>query len=209
MHAYKPHDTVRSLVTMQIPGWNTVCTPGYLFSVEQVNDDGTLFVSRSGDGNVTVKARDIEPAYRVRNGISYSSRTSDAVVDVLENVRHSGKRIRVNLGDRETGRDWLEEFDVEGRIGTSMGPTKIPLIIHHRQCHGGPGLLDDAVIKIRTTGKSGRTLYRHPKYHVGKMEMVPGRDAGYAAAITIDGQLHAQFVTPEKAVRWVKKMFAK
>ena len=207
MPLYKPTDTVRSLVAIQLPGWATVCPPGYRFTVEAVNDDGTLVIARSSPhGQTVVGASDVAPAYRVVSGISYGSRTPDAVVAALEAVRRSGERVRIRYGDVATGRDWLDEHDVEGRIGNSMGPTRVPLLIHSRRSLGGPALLDEAVVRVTTTGCRGRTLYVHPAYHSGVMAIVEPRDAGFAASVTVDDQLHAQFRTHSAAERWVRRM---
>jgi hypothetical protein len=204
---FKRNQLVRCLIEVHIPGWKAICTPGYCFTVEHVNPDDTLTLSRSGPlGRVTVKASDVEPAHKVYAGISYSSRTPETVVRVCETARKAGQRIRVHLGDRETGRDWLEEHDVEGTIGNSMGPTKIPLLIHSRRSLGGPGLLDDAIVKISTTGKRRRTLYQHPTYHTGEMQVVASDDKEFPAAVNVDGKLHARFKSYERAVKWLKKM---
>jgi hypothetical protein len=203
---FKLHDTVRSKVELQIPGLATVCTPGCVFTVTQVKDDTAIVISRTGpSGNVAVNAADIEPAYQVVNGISYSTRTPDSVIKVLEGARTSGERLRLRLGDRITGRDWLEEHDVEGRIGNSMGPTKVPLLIRNRRSLGGPALLDDAIVAITTTGENGRNLHRHPTYHTGKIELVRPTGSDFDVAITVDGRLHAQFKTSKQATQWMTR----
>lgn len=166
-YTFKKNDTVRCLVPIQIPGWATVCTVGYSFTVEVVQHDGTLLLSRSGPaGKAIVKAGDVEPAYQIVGGLSYSSRTTSDVIAVLEDARSNRRRIRVHYGDRETGRDWQERYGVEGTVGTSTGPTKIPLMIHSRRSFGGPGLLDDCIVRITMAGKNGSVLYLHPTYHV-------------------------------------------
>jgi hypothetical protein len=207
MPPFKQTDTVRSMVPIQIDGWATACPPGYHFTVVSVNDDGTLAVSRSSpQGRAIVRVTDLEPAYRVVNGISYGSRTPDAVVVALEAVRRSGERVRIRLGDSVTGRDWLDEHDVEGRVVNSMGPTRVPLLIHSRRSLGGPALLDEAIVRVVTTGRRGRVLYVHPAYHTGMMAIVEPRDIGYAAAVTVDGKLHAQFRAHAAAEQWVRRM---
>lgn len=47
-------------------------------------------------------------------GIYYYADTPDAVVGALEHARSTQQRIRLYLGDRTTGRDWLEEHDTKG-----------------------------------------------------------------------------------------------
>ena len=69
--------------------------------------------------------------YKVCNGTWYYEETDDEVIEVLENARLSGTRIRIYLGDKETGRDWGEVCDVTGYVGRSMGPIKIPILLHN------------------------------------------------------------------------------
>jgi hypothetical protein len=209
---YKQGDTVRLLTTIRMEGWKMDCTPGYLVHVDAVNADGTLVVSRSGPvGRATVRASDVEPAYRVVHGTYYSSRTPRQVIQILEEARESGQVLRVHYGDRETGKDWLDEYDVEGTIGRSMGPVKIPLLITPGEC-GGPGMLDDAIVKIR---QGDKTLYTHHQYHPGKIIMRPITKEDiqrvpnlkdYTTAIDVNGKNHANFPTINDAVQWVHKL---
>jgi len=102
--------------------------------------------------------------YHVVNGTYYHASTRPEVVRVLESVRLSGRRIRISLGDLATGRDWHEEHGVEGYVGRSVGPVKVPLLIHNRRSLGGPAMLDRCIIRIKRTGQGGRVLYEHPDY---------------------------------------------
>ena len=98
------------------------------------------------------------------NGTTYDDRTPQAVIDVLERVRMSETRIIVAYGDTDTGRDWNDRYDIAGRVGRSMGPVKVPLLLHNRRSLGGTQMLDHCIVKIVTAiGK--RVLYQHPTYH--------------------------------------------
>lgn len=77
------------------------------------------------------------------------------------------RRVRVFLGDVETGRDWNEENDVTGYIGCSMGPTRIPLLVNNARSLGGGALSTGAIVKLVDIA-TGRTLYQHPNYHTAK-----------------------------------------
>jgi hypothetical protein len=120
-------------------------------------DNGAMY--RPGNGRAI--------HYRKVGGIYYHANASDAVVQALEHVRASHQRIRIHYGDARTGRDWLEEYDVEGCIGNSMGPLKVPLLIHNSHAHGGSALLDHCIVRIKTTGSRGSVLYQHRRYHAG------------------------------------------
>ena len=103
--------------------------------------------------------------YQVVNGTSYHEDTPQRVVNILENLRHNGSRLRIHYGDTDTGRDWMDENDVTGYVGRSGGSIKIPLLIHNSRSSGGGGILDHCIVKITTTCQPKRTLYIHPKYH--------------------------------------------
>jgi len=152
--------------------------------------------------------------YNVRNGTSYDVRTGDALVKVLENLRQSQTRIRVFYGDTKTGKSWLEEHDIEGRIGRSTGTVKIPLLVHNARSSGGGSLLDSSIVRI-IDAKTKRVYYSHPKFHVPKLEIksckIPREEKNgemefYTAEVYADGAIQARFTSEEKAKRYVKKM---
>lgn len=152
----------------------------------------------------------IDGKYQIVDGTYYDARTPAEVVRVLEQARHSRTRIRIHLGDTVTGRDWLEEWDVTGTVGRSMGPVKIPLMIASSRSSGGPGILDHCIVRIRT---KGRDLYRQPNYHHGEIVIRPelflppsGDKQTYSAAAYVNEQIHARFETMAQAERWVRKM---
>lgn len=173
----------------------------------EFTESGAIY--RPGNGNV------IE--YRKVGGIFYHADTPDAVVRALEQARSSRQRIRLYYGDTQTGRDWLEEHDVEGYIGHSTGPLKVPLLIPNRRSHGGPALLDHCIVRIKWS--KGGVLYEHPTYHTGTLtirqigpnEEVHGEkllDLGYTHAVDHDGSNHANFRSLATAQRYVRRMTA-
>ncbi len=133
--------------------------------------------------------------YQVVNGTSYDSRTPKQIVDILERYRENRQFIILHYGDTETGKDWLEEHDVRGRIGRSGGTEKVPLMVESGQI-GGPQLLDHCIVRIRTHGKE---LYRHPLYHTGTVEVKDKE-------VLVNGQVHARFKTNRQALSWKKRM---
>jgi hypothetical protein len=154
----------------------------------------------------------IDAKYQIVNGTYYHARTPAEVVRVLEQARLAHTRIRIHLGDVQTGRDWLDEWDVTGIVGRSMGPIRIPLMIATIRSSGGPGILDHCIVRIRT---NSRDLYRHPSYHHGEIVVKPetfippSSSSGkrtYSAATYVNGQIHARFESMEQAERWVSKM---
>jgi hypothetical protein len=165
----------------------------------QFTETGAVYAP--GNGNVI--------HYRRVNGIYYHVDTPDGVVAALERARASGRRIRVYYGDAKTGRDWLEEHDVEGRVGNSTGPLKVPLLIFNRRCHGGGAILDHCIVKVAWA--TGGVLYQHSAYRSARFvirDIEPGklRDMGYTHAVDADDVNHANFRSRKAAERFVSKM---
>lgn len=157
----------------------------------------------------------MEAKYQIVNGTAYHAETPPAVVAAIEGVRASGQRIRLHYGDPDTGRDWMEEFDVTGRVGRSGGSIRVPLLLYSARSTGAPSVLDHCIVRIRPSRGGGHDLYRHPKYHVvegpvavrrtRKVHRLPdGRQLRWA--VTVSGDEHARFETEAKARRWIVKM---
>lgn len=172
-------------------------------AVEFLND-GREAVLRPGNGNAI--------NYRRHYGIYYHTDTPTEIVESLDAARKGRTRIRLHYGDTTTGRDWLEEHDVEGYLGSSMGPLKVPLLLHNSRSTGGQAILDHCIVKIKDT-RTGRLLYRHPNYHHGTFiisAIAEGdgslREDGYTHAVDVDGERHANFRSLQAAERYVRRM---
>jgi hypothetical protein len=101
------------------------------------------------------------PDYKVVDGTYYHQDTPDEVVEILEQIRKSGARVRLFYGDKWTGRDFLEENDVVGYIHRSAGPIKTPILIPRSDSICGSPIMDNAVVRI-TRGKVN--LYQQDNY---------------------------------------------
>lgn len=104
------------------------------------------------------------------NGTSYHEQTPQEVCNVLERVRQSRTRIRIDLGytdnapeGKQVGQSWGEIHDVTGYVGRSTGKVKIPLLVHNSISMGGGGILDHRIIQIKES-RGGRVLYQHPNF---------------------------------------------
>lgn len=116
-------------------------------------------VCRLPEGNRQHRAKDV-----IVNGTVYGGETPPEVIDVLERSMRTGMRIRIHYGDTD-GRDWGDVYDVTGRVGRSMGPLHIPLMVANARSSGGPGILDHCIVRIRHANRrDGGDLYRHPTY---------------------------------------------
>ena len=203
---------IHTLIPIQIEGWKTVCSAGYMFYIVSVDEENQTMVIRRDSDKTTVKFEDVEQAYKIVNGISYDFRTCDEVVRALEMARSNNIRIRLHYGftekheGKEIGKDWLEENDVEGRVSCSCGPTKTPILVNNKRSFGGGCILTSSIVKIRTTGKNGHFLFVHPRYHHGVVTVRKATVDGYITAVDIDGVNHANFKSIEKAENWLHKM---
>lgn len=88
--------------------------------------------------------------YKVVNGTFYRVGTPDEVVRVLEEARE--KRLRLAIAYK------AESAPQFGRIGRSMGPVKVPLLVHNTRSMGGEELWTDGIVEIRESA-SHRVLY--------------------------------------------------
>ena len=112
---------------------------------------------------------DRDKQYKILNGTYYSIETADDMIERLENLRANQTRLRFHWGSTKTGLDWGDEWNVEGTIGRSTGPVKIPLLIHNRRSLAGCGIMDHCIVKI-AYAKGKAPIYTHPKYHIKKGE---------------------------------------
>lgn len=136
------------------------------------------------------------------NGTCYHIETSDEVINVLENAIATNERIRVFYGDKETGRDWCEEYDTIGTIGRSTGSIKIPLLIKRIDSTGGGSLLTHCIVKVT---QNKREVYKHPEYHIGELaKKFPMPHKEYKFGVLRDGDNIANFKTAWQTENYIK-----
>jgi len=105
----------------------------------------------------------------------FDSGTDAKAAKVLESCRTRERKVRLILGDTSTGEPWLEEHDVVGRIGRSIGTLKVPLLIESGE-HGGSAILCACILAI-VDWASGNFLYRHDAYREAELSIKPSGDA--------------------------------
>jgi hypothetical protein len=146
--------------------------------------------------------------YVTRNKIDlgtwHTPGTPVIVQTIIDDCLKTGRKVRLYYGDKDTGRDWMNEHDMIGRIGRSTGIMKIPLLVPDRD-DGGPGLLEDCIIRIQDY-KTQQDLWAQSNYHVPEMKVVPAVSKGYREAVEVGGEIHAQFKEFHKAERWIAFM---
>ena len=103
-------------------------------------------------------------------GLFFHKQTSPEVKGALLRAYIARFRIRLFMGDVDTGKCWLEEYDVIGRVGRTTGDTKIPILVHNSTSMGGTAILDHCIVRITDT--KGLMLYTHPNFHVPTLTVV-------------------------------------
>lgn len=159
----------------------------------------------------THKIGDKDTIYKVSDsGTYYSEKTPDDVIRVLESLRGKSQRIKIYVGDKVTGKDWMEESDKIGKIGRSSGPIKIPILLSTIDSTGGGAILDDCIVKIVTSpASSARVLYKHPNYHQGEMVITEEGLLGnpeYTHTMRIDGEVYSRHTSLRSAQRLTAKL---
>lgn len=99
----------------------------------------------------------------------FDHRTSVPVQNALELSRLNGNEIRVFYGDTSSGKDWLEESDIAGRVSRSTGTLKVPLLIKGNSI-GGSAILSNSIVRIIDIS-SGKELYSHDNYHLPELAL--------------------------------------
>jgi hypothetical protein len=134
--------------------------------------------------------------------------TPRKVCQILESYRQSDRVLRLFMGDKVTGRDWMEENDVVGRIGRSTGSQKVPLLIEPGE-RGGPAILTDSIVRLMDA--DGTELYRHASYQPPHLTLSPETDekmrkSGHEWSVSRDGELEARFPNVYSAAEYVEFM---
>lgn len=132
--------------------------------------------------------------------------TPDGVKKALESAYKNNTRIRIHLGDVETGRVWLEEWDVVGYVGRSTGIQKAPLLLRQKNSSGGGAILTHCILRIQETNYK-KDLYKAPNYTAPSLDVkhnLGGTDIPFE--VFREGELQARFRTEKRAKSYVAFM---
>ena len=134
----------------------------------------------------------------------FSERTPKAVVQILEQYRKNRKSLRLFYGDLVTGTSWLDEHDMIGRIGRSMGPMRVPLLITSPSDDGGGAILTASIIRLMDVS-SGEVLWQHEKFNVPPLLIKEVTDPGLLKeGLQFEVSNGARFYTARQADDYVK-----
>lgn len=134
----------------------------------------------------------------------YDPETPTAVSSLLETYRQDGSPLRVFYGDTKTGRDWMEEHDVYGKVGRSCGPIKVALLVPSG-ANGGSAILTACIVRM-VDGRTKREVYRHPQYHMKDLTLHQGTYPKLPFEVHADLEVHARFSSAIKRHNWIEFM---
>ena len=138
--------------------------------------------------------------------IAYHAETSISVVNALENARVNGHRIKIYLGDIETGKCWNEENDIFGYVKLSRGKDAYyPILVNNSSSYGGGAILDHCIVKIRES-KGNRVLYQSFNFQQPICEIKESVKDGYTHSLYINGELYSNHKTYRAAKLLKNKM---
>lgn len=138
----------------------------------------------------------------VSNQTFFDLKTPEKVRKALESARRAHQRVRIWYGDPETGRSYMDSWDVTGTIGRSMGTMKVPLLIANRRSYGGGAILDAIVVRIDDID-SRKPLYIHPEFHTPELEVRFQDGKGYCVVETLTGATHIVAKSAKQAENWI------
>jgi len=131
--------------------------------------------------------------------IAYHAETPQTLINVLERARKNRQRIKLYLGDIETGRDWHEEHDTVGYIGLSRGrDARYPILVYNERSYGGGSLMDNCIVKIKEA-KGKCVLYKVANYQAPVIDIVPSDNPEYKFCTTIDGEIYGYHTSLKSA----------
>lgn len=136
-------------------------------------------------------------------GGMYSSETPMVVQKILDHYMSvdTCSQLRVFYGDMKTGRDYVDDIDVIGRIGSIGAPLKFPTLILR---DGSMTLLGPNIVRLMEVD-SYTDLYRHENYHQPSVRIVSVVGAfKFECGITVNGvKSHKTFKSYSKAANYV------
>lgn len=91
------------------------------------------------------------------DGTTYPDGTDPSLIECLERARRAGTRVRVFHRDPATGEARVEYGGV-GYVGRSLGPTRVPLLVHNSRSRGGNPISFPRIVRVETS-KGARMLW--------------------------------------------------
>jgi hypothetical protein len=130
--------------------------------------------------------------------------TDPKAAKALERCRRACNKIRLILGSLETGVSWMNEHDIVGTVGRSLGPLRVPLLVEENSdC--GDAISTDRLLAL-IDWRTGKFLYRHPAYRIPNLTIRRQDDPKWPWEVLHDSQVVARFKNIGKAGAYVAFM---
>ncbi|MDR0478776.1 MAG: hypothetical protein LBH31_03000 [Burkholderiaceae bacterium] len=140
----------------------------------------------------------------LRHETYFEAGTDPKAARTLERCRKDGSKVRLITGNPDTGETWLDEFDMLGQIGRSMGTLKVPLLIEPG-ADGGGAILTACLLAI-IEWASGKYLFRHVNFRQPDLSIRRTQDQKHPWEVLRAEQVVARFGDIGKAGAWVAFM---
>jgi hypothetical protein len=115
----------------------------------------------------------------------------------LERCRRDCRKVRLITGNPDTGKPWLNEYGVVGKVGRSTGPLKSSLLVEAGK-DGGALILTHCLLAVYDW-QTGKTLYRHPLYRAPELMIRQHDDARLPWEVLHENEVVARFKSFGKA----------
>ena len=139
---------------------------------------------------------------------TFSDNTNDKVKQVLTSCYNRKNRIRIVYGDVNTGKSYLEEYEILGYVGKSTGIKQIPLLINNSRSFGGGSILTDIILKIVDI-QTKQVLFQHENYVMPILTKEISSHNDYLYDVIYNGELVARFKTEKQANNYIDFMQCK
>jgi hypothetical protein len=140
-----------------------------------------------------------DKSYKLANGMYYFIETPDSLIRWMEYARKHRIRVKVQVGNVETGVAWAEEYDIMGYIGNTTGPLKSPILVFNKRSWGGYLISTGVVLKLSTSdGK--RVFWKADNYKQPLVEIRETGDTQYPFSTFYNTELHGRHNNYRSAV---------
>ena len=140
---------------------------------------------------------------------TFSNSTNDKVKQVLTSCYNRKNRIRIVYGDVNTGKSYLDEYEILGYVGKSTGVKQIPLLINNSRSFGGGSILTGSILKIVDT-QTKQVLFEHENYVIPVLTKEISSHNDYLYDVIYNGEsVVARFKTAKQANNYIDFMQCK
>ncbi len=134
----------------------------------------------------------------------FDRNTDEDVAIVLNRLYRSKRRVKIYYGDKESGRNWNEVFDVFGYVGRTWGTKKAPILVYSKRSYGGGLISTGSILAIRESSINGSFLYEHSKFVKPSVSILKEDESKYN--VLIDGKVDCTSSSYKGALNFYRKL---